>query len=430
MSYRPTIKSDASGTLTDLPLDAETVKGEDVVATKQPLLVSGTNIKTINNTSLLGSGDISITGITEIDTQYVRITDLESGLYMLTCATANKKIYYDGTAGTNTFSPSVGKRPMLLWVTKNASNVWLWQFYCQDDWSTDQTLYYGRTTDQSGSYSAISYNKLITTMRYRQIKVNGTSKIGELTNTALDLANTGNVKFYWDSTNNQVYANASISFTNYYRPIKVQSVQKLANTSSTALDFVNDGTVKFWWINNRNAIYATVQLNENDMTNHFYTFRVFISSSSVSFDFDLIFPNSLDNILPDSSDYGYVCSRDDPNKISSEFGVLLFAILNDRFDENDTLIPIRGYTSSGVYKNDANYGILLTGGGTTVYSGTDYDGAETYNYSTLKIVKFRLASSIYDVVATYNLQDLATNAAISFEAYASVNDYPNEHSID
>ena len=30
MSYRPQIKSNSSGTLTDLPLDAETVKGVDV----------------------------------------------------------------------------------------------------------------------------------------------------------------------------------------------------------------------------------------------------------------------------------------------------------------------------------------------------------------------------------------------------------------
>ncbi len=35
---------------------------DDSVSTKQDLLVSGTNIKTINNTSLLGSGDITISG--------------------------------------------------------------------------------------------------------------------------------------------------------------------------------------------------------------------------------------------------------------------------------------------------------------------------------------------------------------------------------
>ena len=60
MSYRPYQKTTAQGGLTDLPLDAETVKGVDVVNTKQDTLVSGTNIKTVNNTSLLGSGNVSV----------------------------------------------------------------------------------------------------------------------------------------------------------------------------------------------------------------------------------------------------------------------------------------------------------------------------------------------------------------------------------
>jgi len=38
------------------------VATETKVATKQPVLVSGTNIKTVNGTSLLGSGDLVISG--------------------------------------------------------------------------------------------------------------------------------------------------------------------------------------------------------------------------------------------------------------------------------------------------------------------------------------------------------------------------------
>lgn len=66
MSYRPKIKTNTSGGLTDFPLDAETVKGVDVVNTKQDLLVdSGAdqNIKTINGSSILGSGDLTITAV-------------------------------------------------------------------------------------------------------------------------------------------------------------------------------------------------------------------------------------------------------------------------------------------------------------------------------------------------------------------------------
>lgn len=66
MSYRPKIKTNTSGGLTDFPLDAETVKGVDVVTTKQDLLVdSGVNqnIKTLNGNSILGSGDLTITAV-------------------------------------------------------------------------------------------------------------------------------------------------------------------------------------------------------------------------------------------------------------------------------------------------------------------------------------------------------------------------------
>ena len=44
-------------------------KIKNVIATKQDALVSGTNIKTINNTSILGSGNISISGGTPTDVQ-------------------------------------------------------------------------------------------------------------------------------------------------------------------------------------------------------------------------------------------------------------------------------------------------------------------------------------------------------------------------
>lgn len=44
-------------------------KTKQLVAVKQDTLVSGTNIKTINNTSLLGSGNISISGGTPTDVQ-------------------------------------------------------------------------------------------------------------------------------------------------------------------------------------------------------------------------------------------------------------------------------------------------------------------------------------------------------------------------
>lgn len=56
----------------------KTIATTDDVATKQDTLVSGTNIKTINNTSLLGSGNISISGGTTTDVQ-INSTSITSG---------------------------------------------------------------------------------------------------------------------------------------------------------------------------------------------------------------------------------------------------------------------------------------------------------------------------------------------------------------
>ena len=44
-------------------------QARDLLATKQDKLVSGTNIKTINNQSLLGSGNVAITSAATQETE-------------------------------------------------------------------------------------------------------------------------------------------------------------------------------------------------------------------------------------------------------------------------------------------------------------------------------------------------------------------------
>lgn len=65
LSNKPTIPSDTG----DLTNGAGFITSSYHDSSKQDTLVSGTNIKTINNTSLLGSGDISISGGTATDVQ-------------------------------------------------------------------------------------------------------------------------------------------------------------------------------------------------------------------------------------------------------------------------------------------------------------------------------------------------------------------------
>lgn len=132
----------------------------DAVANKQDKLVSGTNIKTINNYSLLGSGNIDISGsggITEISTQYVRITDLESGVYKLTY-NGTKYLYYDGTSSTSTHTVTGGAGAVVLVVSKYSTTYWHWWYI--NGTTGYATLYYGYTYSSGGSTGSKSINNL------------------------------------------------------------------------------------------------------------------------------------------------------------------------------------------------------------------------------------------------------------------------------
>ena len=184
-------------------------KIQEADATKQDTLVSGTNIKTINNTSLLGSGNISTLtnpmsaagdiiyggssgtptrlakgtagqvltmnssatapiwttpsgggGITEISTQYIRITDLEAGVYKLTY-NGTKYIYYAGTSSTSTHTVTGGAGAVVLTVSKYSTTYWHWWYI--NGTTSYATLYYGYTYSSSGSTSSKSISSLKTT---------------------------------------------------------------------------------------------------------------------------------------------------------------------------------------------------------------------------------------------------------------------------
>lgn len=64
----------------DLPIRNKAVSLDGVLATKQDALVSGSNIKTINNQSLLGSGNINISGGGGSGVVYVNVTGTSSNL--------------------------------------------------------------------------------------------------------------------------------------------------------------------------------------------------------------------------------------------------------------------------------------------------------------------------------------------------------------
>lgn len=67
-------------------------------------------------------------GITELSAQYVRITDLDTGIYKLTF-NGTKYLYYMGKTSTNTSTVDTGSDPCLLYVQKNGETRWEWHYF-------------------------------------------------------------------------------------------------------------------------------------------------------------------------------------------------------------------------------------------------------------------------------------------------------------
>ena len=77
-----TISTSSSGTGTELTFDEYIPNGYEATTEIQEKLVSGTNIKTINNTSILGSGNINISGANVNDSYSTSTTEPYSANYV------------------------------------------------------------------------------------------------------------------------------------------------------------------------------------------------------------------------------------------------------------------------------------------------------------------------------------------------------------
>jgi len=86
-------------------------------------------------------------GITEISTSPIRITTLTPGVYKLTYG-GQKSIYYNGKNSTSTVTiPNTGA--VLLFVNMHSTTYWHW--YCIGGSTSFDTIYYGYTTNNTGS---------------------------------------------------------------------------------------------------------------------------------------------------------------------------------------------------------------------------------------------------------------------------------------
>lgn len=142
LSNKPSINSvtlDGDKTSSDLSL--------------QDTLVSGTNIKTINNTSLLGSGDITIGGggsaVTIIDDNSYNnpliLSELEPGTYQFENMPLSNNLYYfyyKGTPEDDLNSSWIFPNHPIIYVTRNFSDTPNFQLFGYFDGNYDGAGYY------------------------------------------------------------------------------------------------------------------------------------------------------------------------------------------------------------------------------------------------------------------------------------------------
>lgn len=103
------------------------------------------------------SYDIDAKGVAgqevEITTQYVRITDLESGVYRLTYSGV-KYLYYYGTTSTTSHtmlgssSTTYNSLPITLYVNHSGESYWQWWYF--GGTTSYPIYYYGYTTTSTG----------------------------------------------------------------------------------------------------------------------------------------------------------------------------------------------------------------------------------------------------------------------------------------
>lgn len=117
------------------------------------------NIKTVNNTSLLGSGNLLISGeLPSISTQYIRITDLDTGVYKLTYSGTKYIRYYGSTSTSNV---AVDGSNVVLIVNKSSS---YWNWYYVIPGSQYFNVHCGYTTSSFGNQGKFNFSNVITNL--------------------------------------------------------------------------------------------------------------------------------------------------------------------------------------------------------------------------------------------------------------------------
>lgn len=141
------LTNETGSTSTSYAATANAVKkAYDLADSKQDELVSGTNVKTINGESILGSGNIEISGGSGGGKEYVKVTLSEGGLVFMDYAESDNfplepnKVYYvdsfvsEGVSIQDVVPPTGDVGEYTVHFVCNGSPVFIDTFECPANW--------------------------------------------------------------------------------------------------------------------------------------------------------------------------------------------------------------------------------------------------------------------------------------------------------
>lgn len=141
---------------------------------KQDTLTAGTGITISNNVISSNASVDNDEKVQEISTQYIRITDLDAGVYRLTY-NGTKYIYYNGASATDTHTVTGADGVVVLVVSMYSTSTRHW--YYINGSSSYATIYFGYTTSTAGSVSSKALNDVLTSATTSSITSGSTALI-------------------------------------------------------------------------------------------------------------------------------------------------------------------------------------------------------------------------------------------------------------
>lgn len=174
LTNKPTIPTTTSSVTQDSTAALTSGGAYTALAGKQDTLTAGTGITITNNVISSTATIDNDEKVQEISTQYVRITDLDAGVYRLTY-NGTKYIYYNGASATDTHTVTGADGEVILVISMYSTSTRHW--YYINGSSSYASIYFGYTTSTAGSVASKSLNDIVTSATTSSITSGSTALI-------------------------------------------------------------------------------------------------------------------------------------------------------------------------------------------------------------------------------------------------------------